>query len=480
MLIPAAQYLRMSTEHQQYSVDNQKAAIRDFAKQHNFSITHTYVDAHKTGLVIREREGLTALLRDVESGSPPFRAILAFDVSRWGRFQDIDESAYYEFCCRKAGVAVHYCAEAFNNDGSMPSLLMKSLKRIMAAEYSRELSNKVSEGMRAMVCRGHWAGSLPGYGLRRFLVSADGAPKQLLHQSETKNIRSDRTVLVPGPMHEIKVIRRIYRLFTTEGLGMVAIAKELNSKNLKHGRSEWNYQAVRKVLTHEKYTGALVWGRSTQRLHTRTVSMPKDSWTVVRDVIRPIVDRSTFEAAQNVLRERTANKSNEQLLDLVRIILKSKGRLTATLLNQSRSGPSAVCCNRRFGSLQNMYHLLGYERSDTVRVRASTRRHLTKLCVEVVGRLKKDVWTHDFCHPPHCRPTQPSEVFVWTQSMFDGLPMWKDKPGSQAVEVPEQLGEAAWVGHFTVPLQRNKHGFSRLPRSSRSLAHPSHRHADPR
>jgi hypothetical protein len=31
--------------------------------------------------------------------------------SRWGRFQDADESAHYEFLCKSAGIPVHYCAE---------------------------------------------------------------------------------------------------------------------------------------------------------------------------------------------------------------------------------------------------------------------------------------------------------------------------------------------------------------------------------
>jgi DNA invertase Pin-like site-specific DNA recombinase len=37
--------------------------------------------------------------------------VLVYDVSRWGRFQDIDESAHYEFVCKQAGIKVAYCAE---------------------------------------------------------------------------------------------------------------------------------------------------------------------------------------------------------------------------------------------------------------------------------------------------------------------------------------------------------------------------------
>ncbi len=46
--IPSAQYLRRSTEHQQYSLDNQQAVIARYADQHGFSVVQTYTDA-KTG-----------------------------------------------------------------------------------------------------------------------------------------------------------------------------------------------------------------------------------------------------------------------------------------------------------------------------------------------------------------------------------------------------------------------------------------------
>jgi DNA invertase Pin-like site-specific DNA recombinase len=81
-------------------------------------------------------------MKDVESGSADFQIILVYDVSRWGRFQNADEPAHYEWLCCKAGIQLVYCAEQFENDGSVGSNIIKSLKRTMAGEYSRELSAK--------------------------------------------------------------------------------------------------------------------------------------------------------------------------------------------------------------------------------------------------------------------------------------------------------------------------------------------------
>jgi DNA invertase Pin-like site-specific DNA recombinase len=127
----------MSTDHQEYSLDNQADVIRKYADLQGFEIIKTYTDNAKSGLVLKHRRGLAQLLSDVVGGPQPYRVILVYDISRWGRFQDADESAYYEFLCKSSGLPIHYCAEQFVNDGAMPNVVMKALKRAMAAEYSR-------------------------------------------------------------------------------------------------------------------------------------------------------------------------------------------------------------------------------------------------------------------------------------------------------------------------------------------------------
>jgi len=87
----AAQYVPMSTDYQRYSIKNQAAAIAAFAQQKNLTIVRTYVDEGRSGLRIKGRAGLTQLIDDVCSGHADFDHILVYDVSRWGRFQDIDE-----------------------------------------------------------------------------------------------------------------------------------------------------------------------------------------------------------------------------------------------------------------------------------------------------------------------------------------------------------------------------------------------------
>lgn len=130
--IPVAQYVRMSTDHQRYSIDNQRTALAEYATAHGMAVVWTYADEGRSGLTLTNRAGLKALLEDVQSKSRSFDLLLVYDISRWGRFQDADESAYYEYLLRRAGVGVIYCAEPFENDGSPASTILKSVKRAMA------------------------------------------------------------------------------------------------------------------------------------------------------------------------------------------------------------------------------------------------------------------------------------------------------------------------------------------------------------
>jgi len=133
-LIPAAEYVRMSTDTQECSIENQRVVIQRHAADNGYVIVASYADLGKSGVALKGRSGLAQLLNDVVGGKAKFKVVLVYDVSRWGRFQDSDEAAHYEFICKSHGIPVRYCAEEFLNDGSFPTAIMKTLKRTMAAE----------------------------------------------------------------------------------------------------------------------------------------------------------------------------------------------------------------------------------------------------------------------------------------------------------------------------------------------------------
>lgn len=348
-----AQYLRMSTEHQRYSPEHQAVAIAAYALGRGYEIVRTYRDDGISGLSIRNRAGLKGLLSDVVSGTADFEAILVYDVSRWGRFQNPDQSAHYEFLCAEAGVRVEYCAEPFENDGSAASTIIKAVKRVMAAEYSRELSKKVAASQRRMAAMGYWQGGPPGYGYRRMAIDAAGRPVARLSTGEFKAVQAHRTVLVEGPAEEIATVRRIFWAFGWAGLSQEAIVRQLNAEGLVgESGAPWTYTRLHRLLRNPIYVGDMAIQKTSGGALTPRLARPRSEWILVKGACPALVDRKAFRAAQARFEREYQRRSNEALLDLLRKLYAQNDGLTYRRIRATPWVPDPSLYERRFGSVR--------------------------------------------------------------------------------------------------------------------------------
>ena len=384
----AAVYLRMSTEHQQYSMDNQAEAIEKYADLNGLKIVRKYCDGGKSGLDLKGRAGLQSLIADTQLGNTDYRHILVLDITRWGRFQDPDESGHYEFICRNAGYAVHYVNEPFSNDGSMQSNLLKNLKRSLAGSYSSELSNKVFSGQCRLVKMGFKLGSAPRLGLRRVLVSADGKRKMILQPGERKSLQTDRVILEPGPKEEVRLVREIYSLFVDKKMGESEIARYLKGRGTPcPGRRPWCTEAIQRILSNEKYIGNNIFNRTSQKLKTGFVKNPESEWVRCDGAFKGIVDPKYFEAAQRIRSDRMTRGSDERLLADLKKLFKRHGKLTAPLINKTPKMHCAATYRARFGSLSNAYAKVGFKvwcSQDWVEVNQQMRAFRTNFVMGLV------------------------------------------------------------------------------------------------
>lgn len=357
----AAQYVRMSTEHQQYSTENQGDKIREYAAHRNIEIIRTYADEGKSGLRMEGRASLQKLIKDVEIGTADFSIILVYDVSRWGRFQDADESAYYEYICRRAGIQVAYCAEQFENDGSPVSTIVKGVKRAMAGEYSRELSTKVFAGQCRLIELGYRQGGPAGFGLRRTLLDQSGAIKSELSKGEHKSLQTDRVILTPGPTTEIETVNQIYHWFVQDGLMESEIANRLNENAVLTdlGR-KWTRGTVREVLSNEKYIGNNVYNRISFKLKKLRVSNTPDMWIRKERAFEGIVQPELFFTAQGIIKARAYRYSKDELIEKLRSLFERRGFLSGFIIDETEGMPSKAAYMHHFGSLIRAYEAVGF------------------------------------------------------------------------------------------------------------------------
>jgi DNA invertase Pin-like site-specific DNA recombinase len=327
----------MSTEHQQYSTENQGDKIREYASRRGIEIVQTYADEGKSGLRIDGRQALQRLIADVQNGRADFQIILVYDVSRWGRFQDADESAYYEYICRRAGIQVAYCAEQFENDGSPVSTIVKGVKRAMAGEYSRELSAKVFAGQCRLIELGFrqggpcglWPAANP---CRRAGRRQDRAGAGRAQEPADRSRDPDA-----GPDDEVRIVNDIYRWFIDDGLVESEIAGRLNGMRVQTDLCrDWTRATVHEVLTNEKYVGHNVYNRVSFKLKKLRVVNTAGHVDPPRRRVQGIVAPDVFYTAQGIIRARARRYSDEELIDRLRGLYRHRGFLSGLVIDEVR------------------------------------------------------------------------------------------------------------------------------------------------
>jgi DNA invertase Pin-like site-specific DNA recombinase len=387
----AAQYVRMSTEHQQYSTENQAAKVKEYAEQRGIEIIRTYADEDRSGLRINGRMALQQLIKDATSGTADFSIILVYDVSRWGRFQDADESAYYEYIVKRAGIRVAYCAEQFENDGSPVSTIVKGVKRAMAGEYSRELSAKVFIGQCRLIELGYRQGGPAGYGLRRVLIGQSGDIKATLARGEHKSLQTDRVVLVPGPPEEVRIVNLMYQWFIEEGLTLSDIAGRLNGMEVRTDiEHRWFRSTVRQVLTNEKYIGNNVFNRQSFKLKKLQVVNPPEMWIRKDGAFEAVVPPEVFYTAQAIFQARATRYTDEDVLERLRALYRDRGTLSGVLIDEAPDLPTSTSVGDRFGGLLRAYELVGFTPERDYQ-HLQTNRQLRRLYPGILDRTERQI-----------------------------------------------------------------------------------------
>lgn len=364
----AAAYVRMSTDQQELSIATQLEAIRSYAADNGLSLVRIYEDAAKSGLSISNRPGMKQLLRDVLEEPRPFGVVLVYDVSRWGRFQDLDAAAYYEYTCRINGVRVVYVQEPFGTDIDPLTALLKTMKRAMAAEYARELGVKTRAGQDQAIHLGYQMGSMPRIGIAKIAVDKFGN-RRPLELRQRKSIQSERIEWIPGPADEVELVNHIFELYCAPGGNISKTAKTL----LKEGiRAPDGRQITEKVVTSllrcEAFAGDFVWGR--ERLGGTTGK--KRPETKAEGVIDRIVPKNLWECAQcKLLQRRRVVRNKEQLLAVLRAKLAENPLITELDL-EAQGLFSRITYVNNFGSLKNALEQAGRD-SNAVRTQHMKR-----------------------------------------------------------------------------------------------------------
>ncbi len=290
----AAVYARLSFESEankeRDTVETQIAYIRDFIEgQDDMVEAGVYADVSVTGTTF-DRPEFDRMMQDIRAGE--INTVITRDLSRLGR-NYVEAGNYIERVF--PFLDVRYIAITDDFDSARQGAdLSVPLKNIVNEYYSKDISKKVKTGKKAIWMQGGYSEGMPPYGYRR----SDDGSRRLVPDTE-----------VSGN------VARIYQMFL-DGMSYTQIAGRLQEEGVlsppkyrftkkgdavNAGKSrDWCYAHVKEILTGEYYIGNIVHGKQTKCLATgrKNIHTPPEQWVRMEGVHEPLVDRETFEKAQ--------------------------------------------------------------------------------------------------------------------------------------------------------------------------------------
>ncbi|PRZ17156.1 DNA invertase Pin-like site-specific DNA recombinase [Laceyella sediminis] len=199
-----------------------------------------YVEAGVSGFHthVSKRTGLNRAFEDAKKGL--YDILLVYKLDRIGRrsTESLNHAIRFLRHCR---IWVVDKDREFTNNGDADEIL-NFIEFWSAKKASMDTKVRVTDMMKLIHKEGFWTGGNPPYGY--------------INHPEMSNM------LQINPK-EAEVVKEIYRLYTSEGYGMLKIAGILNEKGLKTrtGR-EWKAEGIRKILRNTIYKGYLSYGKT--------------------------------------------------------------------------------------------------------------------------------------------------------------------------------------------------------------------------
>ena len=302
-----ALYCRLSQDDmlqgESNSITNQKAILKKYAEDNDFSNPVFYVDDGVSGTTF-ERDGFKSMMADVEAGK--VGTVITKDLSRLGR-DYLKTGEYIEIIFPDHDV--RYIAINDGVDTLKSENELMAFKNIFNDWYARDTSKKIRAVFKAKGQSGKPL-SLPLYGYKK--SEAD------------KNMW-----LVDDEAAE--VVCRIFKL-CIEGYGPAQIARILTQEGiptptayaLSQGRDNghkdaklhrWSGKTISHILDRPEYIGHTVNFRTHKKSYKnkKTVRNPQEEWLIFENTHEPIVTQQEFDLVQELRKNKRRPTKHEEV-----------------------------------------------------------------------------------------------------------------------------------------------------------------------
>ncbi len=290
----AAVYLRLSKEdvekegaENSRSIENQRIILEEYAKVHQFEIYDYYIDDDYSGLYF-ERPAFSRMLED--AAKHEFAIILAKSQSRLSRNMEHTEYLLHNLFPQ---LGIRFLGVVDGVDSAQKAgKKARQINALVNEWYSEDLSENIRAVYQRKMRKGEYLGAYAPYG---YCKSAEDS-----HRLEVKE-------------EEARWVRQIFEQYL-KGHSVQEIQQELIKNRVrtpsavKQGEYDyhWSTSTIKKILSNEVYTGAVVQGKSRRRSfkEKKIVACPRSSWIIVEGMHTPIIENEQFEMVRELRRQR--------------------------------------------------------------------------------------------------------------------------------------------------------------------------------
>ena len=339
--IPAVGYLRRSTDLQPQSIADQRNEIRRWAERNGYEVIEEYIDDAVSGTSADSRPAFQRMIADAEGGG--FQAVIVWNSDRFSR-ADVTETEHYRYLLRKAGVTIVSVTEDYLDRDGIDGDVLRAVRQSQNRQFSVSLSQNTLRGQISSVLAESDPGRPTPYGYDREVLGPDssvlyrvrfcpGSVREVYgkdgtvqarygkHQALRKPAKECRARLVLSDPARVEVVKDVYRL-CLEGCGFKTIAERLNQRRIPSAKGGlWSFTTIKSLLQNPVYAGDIVWNRRTEakfyrvkdgradKMRSRTESKKithhaEEDWIVIKDAVPAIVDRQTWQRAQQMVKKR--------------------------------------------------------------------------------------------------------------------------------------------------------------------------------
>lgn len=291
-------YARFSTDLQRdTSLEDQIRECRTHAERAGWTWQpdQVYTDAGITAASLDGRPGFARIMALAALRPRPFDVLLIDDSSRMAR--DLADALRTVQLLKFFGVKVVLISQGIDSDHEQAEVLI-GIHGIIDSMYLKESRAKIKRGLRGQIQRGYATGRRT-FGYRTTRVANPDAPDDTIGFAVAIEPR------------EADVIRGIFEEYAA-GVPVRRILERLIREQAPCVSSRgWMIHAVNGVLANEKYTGKLIWGRTSvlRRPGTRkktTPTNPRDQWEIVERPDLRIISDELWTMTQQRRREWAA------------------------------------------------------------------------------------------------------------------------------------------------------------------------------